>query len=232
MTKRPSGLRQSEAILARNLLGATPAEAVRLSSSRICWRMARGDACGGGEAGFVFGDVEVGFVERERFDEVGVTLEDLAGLAGDGAVTGEVGRDEDGGGAEALGANGGHGGADAEGSRFIGCGADDGAIAAPRDDDGFAAEVADRRVARRRRRRRPCRCERSCGQSSGNMVCGVGSVCLAVGGNCRLYRASSFMLMTKASEAARKPPFSVQISWKNCLSRSRRVWSGTLSRTS
>ena len=30
-----------EAILARNLLGATPAEAVRCSSSRICSRMAR-----------------------------------------------------------------------------------------------------------------------------------------------------------------------------------------------
>jgi len=38
-TNRPSGLRQSEAILARNLLGATPAEAVRASSSRICRRM-------------------------------------------------------------------------------------------------------------------------------------------------------------------------------------------------
>jgi hypothetical protein len=40
MTKRPSGLRQSEAILARNLLGATPAEAARWSSSRISLRMA------------------------------------------------------------------------------------------------------------------------------------------------------------------------------------------------
>ena len=40
ITKRPSGLRQSEAIFARNLLGATPADAVRCSSSRMAWRMA------------------------------------------------------------------------------------------------------------------------------------------------------------------------------------------------
>ena len=36
MTVRPSGLRQPEAILARNLLGATPADAVR----PVCSRMA------------------------------------------------------------------------------------------------------------------------------------------------------------------------------------------------
>ncbi|CFW89275.1 Uncharacterised protein [Bordetella pertussis] len=39
ITNRPSGLFQSEAILARNLLGATPAEAVRPVSSRIWRRM-------------------------------------------------------------------------------------------------------------------------------------------------------------------------------------------------
>src|SRR5580692_5195759 len=41
MTKSPSGLRQSEASFARNLLGATPAEAVRFSSWRICSRIVR-----------------------------------------------------------------------------------------------------------------------------------------------------------------------------------------------
>ena len=41
MTKSPSGLRQSEAIFARNLFGATPAEAVRCSSWRIWSRIAR-----------------------------------------------------------------------------------------------------------------------------------------------------------------------------------------------
>src|SRR5215470_3912478 len=39
MTKSPFGLRQSEAILARNLLGATPAEAVRFNSWRVCSRI-------------------------------------------------------------------------------------------------------------------------------------------------------------------------------------------------
>ena len=99
-----------------------------------------GDFGGGGEAALVFGDVEVGLVEREGLDEVGVAAEDVAGLAGDGAVAEEVGGDEDGVGAEALGAEGGHGGADAEAAGFIGGGADDGAVAAPGDDDGFAAE--------------------------------------------------------------------------------------------
>ena len=40
MTKSPSGLRQSEAIFASNLLAATPAEAVRCTSWRICSRIA------------------------------------------------------------------------------------------------------------------------------------------------------------------------------------------------
>ena len=44
-------------------------------------------------------------------------------------------------GAEAFGTDGGHCGAHAEGSGFIGRGADDGAVAAPGNDDGFAAEV-------------------------------------------------------------------------------------------
>jgi hypothetical protein len=39
-TDRPSGLRASDASLARNLLGATPAEAVSRSSSRTWARIA------------------------------------------------------------------------------------------------------------------------------------------------------------------------------------------------
>ena len=39
ITKSPSGLRQSEAIFDKNLFGATPAEAVKSNSSRICSRM-------------------------------------------------------------------------------------------------------------------------------------------------------------------------------------------------
>jgi hypothetical protein len=41
MTKSPSGFFQSEAIFARNLFGATPAEAVSFSSVRICSRIVR-----------------------------------------------------------------------------------------------------------------------------------------------------------------------------------------------
>ena len=70
-----------------------------------------------------------------------MALEDLADGAGDGFVAGEVGWDEDGVGAEALGGNGGHGGADAELACLVGGGADDGALALPGDDDGTAAEV-------------------------------------------------------------------------------------------
>ena len=86
MTKRPLGLRQSEAILARNLLGATPAEAVRLSSSRICCADGGGYAGGGGEVGVVLGDVEVGFVEGEGFDEVGVWRAKISRMARETAV--------------------------------------------------------------------------------------------------------------------------------------------------
>ncbi len=39
ITNWPSGLRQSEAILARNLFGAIPADAVNSVSARICARM-------------------------------------------------------------------------------------------------------------------------------------------------------------------------------------------------
>jgi hypothetical protein len=67
-----------------------------------------------------------------------VELKDGADLTGDGSIAGEVGRDEDGGGTEALGADGGHGGADPEGSCFVGGCADDGARATPGYDDRFA----------------------------------------------------------------------------------------------
>jgi hypothetical protein len=99
------------------------------------------DLCGRGEAGFVDGDVEVGLVEGEGFDEVSVALEDLADGAGDGLIAGEVRRDEDGLRAEAFGGDGGHGRADAVLAGLVGCGTDDGALALPSDDDGTAAEV-------------------------------------------------------------------------------------------
>ena len=51
-TNCPSGLRQSDAILARNLLGATPAEAVSRVSSRICARMVSATAVAVGRSDF------------------------------------------------------------------------------------------------------------------------------------------------------------------------------------
>ena len=42
----------------------------------------------------VVGDVEIGFVERKRFDQRGVVGEDRPNLLGDGAVDVEPGRDE------------------------------------------------------------------------------------------------------------------------------------------
>jgi hypothetical protein len=54
------------------------------------------DRGGGVERGFRFGDVEIGFVERKRFDEIGVAQHDLAHLLRNGLVAREVGRHEHG----------------------------------------------------------------------------------------------------------------------------------------
>jgi hypothetical protein len=77
MTNSPSGLRQSEASLAKNLLGATPAEAVRFNSSRICSPDGARHQGSCRQAGLVLGDVEICFVQRQWFYQVGVALEDL-----------------------------------------------------------------------------------------------------------------------------------------------------------
>jgi hypothetical protein len=81
MTVRPSGFFQPEAILARNLLGATPAEAVSFSSRMRCLRCPPRRRRGRARA--VLGDVQVG-PSSERPDER-VTLrktEDLLETAG------------------------------------------------------------------------------------------------------------------------------------------------------
>ena len=69
MTVRPSGFFQPEAILARNLFGATPAEAVSarlLADARL---EAPRDVDAERLAPGVLGDVEVRLVERQRLDE-------------------------------------------------------------------------------------------------------------------------------------------------------------------
>ena len=69
-----------------------------------------------------------------------MTFEDGADGERDGFVADEVGLDEDGFGAEALGGDGGKGRADPEATGFGRGGADDGTLALPGDDDGFTTE--------------------------------------------------------------------------------------------
>ena len=69
MTVRPSGFFQPDAIFARNLFGATPADAVRPVASRMR-AFSRCATCVAERlAPRVLGDVEVGLVERERLDQ-------------------------------------------------------------------------------------------------------------------------------------------------------------------
>lgn len=99
-----------------------------------------GNVAGVGVVLFVAGYVEVGFVEGEGFDEVGVPPEDTVYLLGDLAVEGELRRYEYGLGAAAAGGGGGHGRVQAEAAGFVGGGADDGARSFPGDDEGLAAQ--------------------------------------------------------------------------------------------
>jgi hypothetical protein len=80
ITNRPSGLRQSEAILARNLLRSHARRCGQRQFPRGCsrgwpapprWRWV-GPAC--------CADVEIGLVQRQRLDQVGMAREDLAHL--------------------------------------------------------------------------------------------------------------------------------------------------------
>ena len=90
-TVRPSGLRQPEAIFARNLLGATPADAVRPVVSRIAAfsRLRHVDA--ERLAPGVLGHVEVRLVERERLDQRRDLAKDREHLLRHRSVLGEVG---------------------------------------------------------------------------------------------------------------------------------------------
>ena len=68
-TVRPSGFFQPEAILARNLFGATPAEAVRRQLSPDPPLQLPGDLGGERLAPEIFGDVQVGLVQGERLHQ-------------------------------------------------------------------------------------------------------------------------------------------------------------------
>ena len=94
MTVRPSGLRHADAIFARNLFGATPADAVRpvvFADQRL---QPPRDVHAERLVPRVLGDVEVRLVERQRLDERRDRPEDREHLLRDRAVLLEVGRDD------------------------------------------------------------------------------------------------------------------------------------------
>jgi len=119
-----------------------------------------GDADGGGECGFVAdglfdvagdgfwgtaelegaGDVEVGFVDGDGFDDGGEAFEDGVDLLGELAVAREAAGDDDGLGTEAFGDDDGLGGVAAKFAGFVAGGGDDAARAVVADEDGLAAE--------------------------------------------------------------------------------------------
>ena len=86
---------------------------------------------GAGQAGLRRGHVQVGLVQRQRFDQVGMFEHDLAHLARDGLVAAEVRRHEHRLRTQALGAQGRHRRAHAELARLVGGRADHRAGAAP-----------------------------------------------------------------------------------------------------
>ena len=103
MTVRPSGFFQPDAIFARNLFGATPADAVSPVASRIARLQTLGDRRGERLAPGVLGDVEVGLVERQRLDERRDLAEEREDGRRRGLVAREVRPDDDERGAEADG---------------------------------------------------------------------------------------------------------------------------------
>jgi hypothetical protein len=89
----------------------------------------------GSESRLIFRDIQIRFVERQGFDQIGMALEDFAHLMRDGPVAWKIRGQEHGAGTQAFGANCRHGGTHAELSRFIRSGAHNGPAAAPRDND-------------------------------------------------------------------------------------------------
>jgi len=95
MTNRPFGFFQSDAIFARNLFGHAGGGcqiqlfaylfADHLRNSCRCWKLH-----------FVRGHIQVSFVERQRFDKVGMALKNLTDCQRNGFISSEVWRHKDG----------------------------------------------------------------------------------------------------------------------------------------
>jgi hypothetical protein len=117
---------------------------------------------GAGQPGPVLADVEIGLVQRQWLDQVGVAGEDFAHLARHGLVTHEVRRHEHRLRTQALGTQRRHGRTHPEPARLVTGRAHHRARPAPGHDHRDGRAGPDRRAARPRRRTHPCRCGRSC----------------------------------------------------------------------
>ena len=129
MTNKPSGLRWLEAILARNLLYETPADAVSPVSARIRARISSAISVAEAMLLQVFGDVEIGLIERERLDQRGVLGKNLADLTRHRFVDVEMRWHENQLRAFSLRRHRRHGGVDAEFAGLVARGRHDSALA-------------------------------------------------------------------------------------------------------
>jgi hypothetical protein len=93
------------------------------------------------DAELVLGHVEIGFVETERFDQVGVVAEDRANLLADLAIDVEAALAEHQVGAQPLGGDAGHRAAHAEPARFVTGGSNHAAPARSPHGNGFSAQL-------------------------------------------------------------------------------------------
>ena len=100
-----------------------------------------GNVDGEFDAWLIVGYIEEGFVERDRFDEVGVGVEYFVDLGRDLFVNFHVSRHEDEVGAEALGFDGRHRRTDTETARLVAGRRHDTAHIAVAYSNGFALEV-------------------------------------------------------------------------------------------
>ena len=160
MTVRPSGFFQPDAIFARNLFGATPADAVRPGLGADALLQPAGDRRRQRLVPRVLGDVEVGLVERERLDERRHLAEDREHRGRRRLVAREVGRHDDERRAQPDGPGHRHRRADAEGARLVARrGHHAAADRAGRRPPPACRAATGRRAARPTRRTRPCRRE-------------------------------------------------------------------------
>ena len=94
ITVSPSGFCQPEAIFARNLFGATPADAVSPVADLISVFQSPRDGHAERLAPRVLRDIQICLVERERFDERSDGAEEREDLLRHGAILLEIGRDD------------------------------------------------------------------------------------------------------------------------------------------